>query len=54
MAISNPPITDDPNLNFILFEIIRELNEQKQNYNRLLQDIRESATFAELQARIDT
>lgn len=54
MAISNPPITDDPNLNFILFEIIRALNEQEQKQLRLLQDIRESATFAELKARIDT
>ena len=53
MAISNPPQTDDPNVNFILLEIIKELNLRQEEHLRLLADIRAAASLADLQERID-
>tara|TARA_B100001996_G_C18489966_1_gene527198 strand:- start:488 stop:655 length:168 start_codon:yes stop_codon:yes gene_type:complete len=53
MAISNPPQTDDPNLNFILLEIIKELNLRQEEHLRLLADIRAATSLADLQERID-
>ena len=38
--ISNPPQTEDPNLNFILLEMIRELNLSEENYLKLLADVK--------------
>tara|TARA_B100000287_G_scaffold433119_1_gene494053 strand:- start:2426 stop:2596 length:171 start_codon:yes stop_codon:yes gene_type:complete len=51
--ISNPPQTEDPNLNFILLEIIRELNLTQENHLKLLADIRAASDLADLKERID-
>ena len=53
MAINNPPQTDDPNVNFILLEIIKELNLRQEEHLRLLADIRAATSLADLQERID-
>ena len=53
MALPNPPITGEPDLDFILFEIIRQVNLLEQTHLKLIRDIRESSNFAELQTRIE-
>jgi len=53
MAITNPPITDDPTLDFTLLELIKLINELEQKNLKLIQDIRDATNFADLQARID-
>ena len=53
MAISNPPQTDDPNINFILLEIIKEVNLRQEEHLRLLADIRAASDLADLKERID-
>jgi len=53
MAITNPPITDDSTLDFTLLELIKLINELEQKNLKLIQDIRDATSFADLQARID-
>lgn len=53
MAINNPPLTDNSTLNMILLEVIREVNLLEQRQLKLLQDIRQATSFADLQVRID-
>jgi len=53
MAILNPPLTDQPSLDFTMLEIVREINILQQQNLRLIQDIRNSTNFADLQVRID-
>jgi hypothetical protein len=53
MAILNPPITDQPVLDFTLLELVREINILQQQNLRLLQDIRSAVDFADLKVRID-
>ena len=53
MAISNPPQTDDPNVNFILLEIIKELNLRPDEQLKLFADIRAASDLADLKERID-
>ena len=53
MSIPNPPITEQPVLDFTLLELVREVNILKEQNLRLLQDIRSATNFADLQVRID-
>ena len=52
MAVQNPPITDNPSLDFTLLEMIKLINELEQRNNRLIKDIRESTNFADLQSKV--
>jgi hypothetical protein len=52
MAIQNPPLTDNPTLNFALLELIREVNNSEQRLLRLVDQIKTSTDFADLQAKV--
>ena len=52
MAIQNPPITDDDTLNFILLEMVNQVNELEQKNLKLLADIEAASDFADLKIRI--
>lgn len=54
MAIQNPPLTNDSSLNYALLEIIRQVNNEEQRLLQLIDQIKTSADFAELQARVST
>ena len=54
MAIQNPPLTEDKTLNFALLELVREVNNSEQRLLKLINQIKTSADFAELQERIST
>jgi len=53
MPINNPPITENATLNLTLFQILQELNLVQQQNLRLLQDIRDATSLADLKVRID-
>ena len=53
MAIQNPPITDNPSLNFSLLELIRLLNDLENKNLILVNSIKAATDFADLQARIE-
>ncbi len=54
MAIQNPPLTDNSALNYALLEIIRQVNNNEQRLLQLVDQIKTSADFAELQERVST
>ncbi len=53
MSVQNPPITDQPALDFTLLEMVRLLNDLEQQNLKLLKDIRESTNFADLQSKVN-
>tara|TARA_S200002703_G_scaffold18981_1_gene15478 strand:- start:10 stop:177 length:168 start_codon:yes stop_codon:yes gene_type:complete len=53
MSIQNPPITEEPALDFTLLEMVRLLNDLEQQNIKLLKDIRESTDFADLQSKVN-
>ena len=53
MAVQNPPISDEPALDFTLLEMVRLLNDLEQQNIKLLKDIRESTNFADLQSKVN-
>lgn len=54
MAIQNPPITDDPALDFTLLELIRLVNDLESKNLKLINDIKEATSFTDLQTKVDT
>jgi hypothetical protein len=54
MAVTNPPLTEQPSLNFTLLELIKLANDLEQQNIKLLQDIRDATDFADLKVRIDS
>lgn len=52
MAVQNPPISDEPALDFTLLEIVKLLNDLEQQNLKLIKDIKESTNFADLQAKV--
>jgi len=52
MAIQNPPITEDITLNFILLEMINQVNELEQKNLKLLADIEAASNFADLKVKV--
>lgn len=54
MAIQNPPLTDNSALNYVLLEIIRQVNNDEQRLLQLIDQIKTSADFVELQERVST
>ncbi len=54
MSVQNPPITEQPALDFTLLEMVRLLNDLEQQNIKLLKDIRESTNFADLQSKVNT
>jgi hypothetical protein len=53
MAIQNPPLTDDSNLNFTLLELITLVNNLEQKNLTLIENIRTSTDFAQLKTKVD-
>jgi|TARA_S200002703_G_scaffold7004_1_gene7448 hypothetical protein len=53
MSVQNPPITEQPALDFTLLEMVRLLNDLEQQNIKLLKDIRESTNFADLQSKVN-
>jgi len=53
MAIQNPPITDNPSVDFTLLELVKLINTLEEKNNKLIKDIRESANFAELKTKVN-
>jgi hypothetical protein len=53
MAIQNPPLTDNPTLNFALLELVREVNNSEQRLLTLINQIKTSTDFADLQAKVN-
>lgn len=54
MAIQNPPITGDSTLDFVLLEMVRQINELEQKNLQLLADIKSASDFADLQTKVKT
>jgi len=52
MAVQNPPITDQPALDFTLLEVIKLLNDLEQQNLKLIKNIKESTDFADLQNKV--
>jgi hypothetical protein len=52
MAIQNPPITENSTLDFVLFEMVRQINELEQKNLKLLADIKSASDFADLQTKV--
>jgi hypothetical protein len=53
MPIQSPPITEDNNLNFILIEIINQINRIEQDNLKVLADIKAASNFADLQTKVE-
>lgn len=53
MAIQNPPITEQPALDFTLLEMVKLVNELEQQNIQLIKDIKEATNFADLQAKVN-
>jgi len=53
MAIQNPPITDQPTLDFTLLEMVKLINALEQQNIQLIKDIKEATDFADLQAKVN-
>lgn len=54
MAIQNPPITEQSSLDFTLLEMVKLINELEQQNLKLINDIKESTNFADLQSKVRT
>lgn len=52
MAIQNPPITEQSSLDFTLLEMVKLINELEQQNLKLINDIKESTNFADLQNKV--
>ena len=53
MAIQNPPLVEDTDLNFTLLEIITLINSLEQKNLKLINDISTATNFANLQTKVD-
>jgi len=53
MAIQNPPLVEDTDLNFTLLEIITLINSLEQKNLKLINDIRTATSFTDLQTKVD-
>lgn len=53
MAIQNPPLTEQPSLDFTLLELIKLVNALEEKHNKLIKDIRESTDFAALKVKVN-
>ena len=53
MAVQNPPISDEPALDFTLLEMVKLLNDLEQQNLKLIKDIKESTNFADLQSKVN-
>jgi hypothetical protein len=54
MSIQNPPITENPSLDFTLLELIRLINDLENKNLKLINDIKTSTNFADLQTKVNT
>lgn len=54
MAIQNPPITDNPSLDFTLLELIKLINDLESKNLELINDIKTATNFADLQTKVNT
>ena len=52
MAIQNPPITNESAIDFTLLEMVKLINTLEERNNKLIQDIKDSANFAELKTKV--
>jgi len=53
MAIQNPPLVEDTDLNFTLLEIVNLINSLEQKNLKLINDIRTATSFTDLQTKVD-
>ena len=53
MSVQNPPITEQPALDFTLLEMVRLLNDLEQQNIKLLKAVKESTNFADLQSKVN-
>ena len=53
MAIQNPPTTENPEVDYILLEIVTFVNTLEQKNLKLIKDIKEATNLADLQTRVD-
>ena len=53
MAVQNPPSTGNPEVDFILLDLVTFVNFLEQKNLKLINDIREATDLADLQTRID-
>jgi len=54
MSIQNPPITENPSLDFTLLELIRLINDLENKNLKLINDIKTATNFADLQTKVNT
>ena len=54
MSIQNPPITENPSLDFTLLELIRLINDLENKNLKLINDIKTATNIADLQTKVNT